>query len=265
MHVGKGKGREVEKEREMEMEQKGNGKRNGKGNTRDVLAMTHAPPEHDASSTGEARVIDASGADMCMHVGKGKGRELEREQNGEGNGKGNTRDVLATTHAPPEHDVSMTRNSPDHGVLVTRDPRTPDTLMMIFAHWKKVMNLPQAVLDKKRREVIQNALSMGYTAQQLCQAIDGCSRTPHNMGKNEQGQRYDGLHIIFRDADQIERFIRNFYRPPQSQKIGGEREQASIKNLQNWLDKKTKTQEIHNFEAAEDTKNAGWEEDNGNQ
>jgi hypothetical protein len=212
---------EVEKEREMEMEQKGN----GKGNTRGVLAMTHASPKHDVSMTRDS----------------------------------------------PEHNALMTRNSPDHGALVRREPRTPDTLMMIFAHWKKVMNLPHAVLDKKRRESITQALAMGYTVEQLCHAIEGCSHTPHNMGKNEQGQRYDGLHIIFRDADQIERFIRNFYRPPQLQKIqktqktGGEREQASIKNLQNWLDKKTKTQEIHNFEATENTKNAGWEEGDGNQ
>jgi hypothetical protein len=169
---------------------------------------------------------------------------MEREQNG----KGNTRGVLAMTHAPPKHDASMTRDSPDHGALVTRTPRDPDALIAIFAHWKKVMNLPQAVLDKKRRESITQALAMGYTVEQLCHAIAGCSYTPHNMGKNEQGQRYDGLHIIFRDADQIERFIRNFYQPPQlqkiqkiekKQKIGGEREQASIKNLQNWLDKKT--------------------------
>ncbi len=34
------------------------------------------------------------------------------------------------------------------------------------------------------------------------------------MGANEGGERYDGIHVIFRDADQIDRFIHNFHNPP---------------------------------------------------
>jgi len=84
----------------------------------------------------------------------------------------------------------------------------------IFNHWRQTMDHPQAVLDKKRERVIVAALDLGYDEAQLCEAITGCSYTPHNMGDNETGQRYDGLQIIFRDADQIDRFRRNYETPP---------------------------------------------------
>jgi DNA-binding transcriptional regulator YdaS (Cro superfamily) len=89
-------------------------------------------------------------------------------------------------------------------------------VLRIFAHWKSVMKHPKALLDEKREEIILHALKSGYTVSQLCEAISGCAKTPHNMGENEQGQRYDGVHIILRDADQIERFITNFHNPPTS-------------------------------------------------
>ena len=91
-------------------------------------------------------------------------------------------------------------------------------VMEVFQYWQQTLNHPQAVLDTKRRKRIHHALASGYTVEQLCKAILGCSYTPHNMGHNEQGQRYDGLHVILRDADQIDRFIRNAHSPPQMTK-----------------------------------------------
>lgn len=79
----------------------------------------------------------------------------------------------------------------------------------IFGHWCSVMDHPKANFDEKRKAVIQKALKLGYSPEQLCQAIDGCKKTPFNMGKNEAHQTYDGLHIILKDADHIERFIEN--------------------------------------------------------
>jgi hypothetical protein len=89
----------------------------------------------------------------------------------------------------------------------------PDVIF-VFEAWKTTLSHSQAVLDEKRRAWISRALKSGYSAEQLCQAIRGCSLTPYNMGKNERGQRYDGLHVILRDADQIERFMRNALSPP---------------------------------------------------
>jgi hypothetical protein len=40
------------------------------------------------------------------------------------------------------------------------------------------------------------------------------------MGVNDNKQIYDGLHVIFKDADQIDRFARNSKNPPvQKQKL----------------------------------------------
>ena len=89
--------------------------------------------------------------------------------------------------------------------------------MEVFSHWQKVMGHPNAKLDKKRKSVICRALR-DYGTDALKQAIDGCSKTPHNMGANDSGQRYDDVSLIFRDAEHIERFMVNALTPPQSVK-----------------------------------------------
>jgi hypothetical protein len=73
--------------------------------------------------------------------------------------------------------------------------------LRVFNFWKATLNHPNAMFDDKRRKIICNALKMGYSGAQLCDAVTGCSYTPHNIGDNDRGQRYDGLHVIFRDAD----------------------------------------------------------------
>jgi DNA-binding XRE family transcriptional regulator len=84
---------------------------------------------------------------------------------------------------------------------------TSKDVQAIFLHWQQIMNHPQAKLDKKRRSKIEAALKLGFTIDQLKQAIDGCALTSFNMGDNLRSQRYDGIDLIFRDAEHIERFI----------------------------------------------------------
>lgn len=84
----------------------------------------------------------------------------------------------------------------------------------IFYFWKVTMNHHQAIFDSKRKKIIKTALSLGFSVDQLKQAIIGCSKTPHNIGTNETGTVYDGVHIIFKDAGQIERFMSNAISPP---------------------------------------------------
>lgn len=85
---------------------------------------------------------------------------------------------------------------------------TLDDVKTIFEYWKKMMNSPKSVLDDKRRAVITKALK-GYAPADVCKAIRGCSKTPHNMGVNAAKTKYNGLGLILRDADHIDRFIRN--------------------------------------------------------
>ena len=87
----------------------------------------------------------------------------------------------------------------------------------IFDHWKSVMGHPQAKLDDKRKRIIQKALAQGYDPGQLKNAIDGCNATPWNMGDNPNSTVYDSLDLIFRDADHVDRFIKNFHSPPSAQ------------------------------------------------
>ncbi|BCA93809.1 hypothetical protein TUM19329_01700 [Legionella antarctica] len=82
-------------------------------------------------------------------------------------------------------------------------------IQTIFEHWRSVMNHPRAKLDQKRQRKIAQALKLGFSVAELKQAIDGCSMTPHNMGKNEGNQLYNYIDLIFRNAEHIERFINN--------------------------------------------------------
>lgn len=81
-----------------------------------------------------------------------------------------------------------------------------DPVTTIFAYWQKVMDSPGSVLDDKRRKLIAKALK-GYSPADVCKAIRGCSKTPHNMGENDRKTKYNGLGLILRDADHIDRFI----------------------------------------------------------
>lgn len=92
--------------------------------------------------------------------------------------------------------------------------KSSSDVLTIFEHWKDFMKHPNAKLDDKRKKIISKALGFGYSVEELCDAITGCSFTPHNIGFNDRGQRYDGLHVILRDGDQIDRFTHNCYNPP---------------------------------------------------
>lgn len=95
-------------------------------------------------------------------------------------------------------------------------PKSNDDVSAVFDFWCNRLNHPKARLDDKRKKAITLALKWGYSPDDLCQAITGCSLTPHNMGQNNRGQVYDGLHIILRDADQIDRFMANAVNPPKA-------------------------------------------------
>lgn len=85
----------------------------------------------------------------------------------------------------------------------------------VFKYWRDVMGHSRAKLDDKRRKAIERSLKkLRFTVEQLMQAIDGCVKTPHNMGDNDRHQRYDDIELILRDASHIERFMRNAINPP---------------------------------------------------
>ncbi|HAU0852023.1 TPA: hypothetical protein ACT9AU_001894 [Legionella pneumophila] len=84
-----------------------------------------------------------------------------------------------------------------------------NSIQEIFEYWQEALKHPRAKLDKKRQSIIKQALNLGYSTNELKQAIDGCANTPYNMGKNNSNQIFDEIGLILRDSAHIERFINN--------------------------------------------------------
>jgi hypothetical protein len=85
-------------------------------------------------------------------------------------------------------------------------PRDRDVIADVFSYWQKTMDSPRSQLDDKRRKAIRGALKL-YEPRQVCQAILGCSRSGWHMGENDRRQKFNGLDLILRDADHIDKFI----------------------------------------------------------
>lgn len=120
-----------------------------------------------------------------------------------------------------------------------------DPVLLIFKHWQTVMEHPHAKLDSERKLLIQRALKLGYSTDELCKAIQGCSITPHNRGENDRGERYDGLHIIFGSSEKIERFMRYYEKPPKSKTESQKRTESNIHTLQNWINAKMQEKAVY--------------------
>ena len=95
-------------------------------------------------------------------------------------------------------------------VVKDLSPKADDTVNRIFNYWLTVMNKTAASkLTPKRRTCINARLKEGYSEAQIFDAINGCSRSSHHMGKNDQGTVYDCLTLICRSGDKLEWFINN--------------------------------------------------------
>ena len=94
-------------------------------------------------------------------------------------------------------------------VRASDDLSTSASTQEIFKHWQTTMNHPRAKLSTERQRAIKKALKLGYSVNDLTQALDGCADSPFHMGENDRKQVYDYITLIFRDAEHIERFINN--------------------------------------------------------
>lgn len=97
-----------------------------------------------------------------------------------------------------EKDVQSAESDP---VSVSSD------VALVFEFWKSAMKSPTSKLDKKRTSLIKAALKTGYTAEQLCDAITGCAKSPFHMGDNDRRAKFNGLDLILRNAEKIDQFI----------------------------------------------------------
>lgn len=132
-----------------------------------------------------------------------------RKRNAEGNGVSNA------SVTPNEDDSDNEAESLDC------------QLQEIFAHYRKyharALRNPQPTSKEWRHAKAR--LAEGYSVADLQKAIDGCHKTPHNLGDNERGEKYLDLELILRDSAHVERFIRNADDPPKP-RVQISREQA---------------------------------------
>lgn len=94
----------------------------------------------------------------------------------------------------------------DKNTDVGQSPPSGD-VSEVFEFWKQTMASPRSLLDTKRQKLISAAIKTGYTSEQLREAIRGCSLSPFHMGKNDRNTKYNGLDLILRNAEQIDKFI----------------------------------------------------------
>ncbi|MEN7527004.1 YdaU family protein [Cupriavidus sp. DL-D2] len=96
----------------------------------------------------------------------------------------------------------------------SRRQQEPRPVDIVFDHWQSVMGSPRSKLDAKREKVIKSALKAGYSVDDLRKAIDGCALSPFHMGLNDQRTKYNGIDLILRSADQIDKFVGLVDAPP---------------------------------------------------
>ena len=109
------------------------------------------------------------------------------------NGNSAVRSVLAATA-----DTSRRRSDADR--------ERAGKAEFVFAYWAVVMQSRKSLFDDKRRRKIESALKENHgDVSELLYAIDGARKTPHLMGENEQGQKYNGIETVLRDRAQIEK------------------------------------------------------------
>jgi hypothetical protein len=80
----------------------------------------------------------------------------------------------------------------------------------LFAFWQQCARHPKARLDDKRARAISKALRWGYEVADLKLAIYGCCSNPwYGEGRNTNNTIYTHIGLILRDADHIDRFMRD--------------------------------------------------------
>ena len=103
----------------------------------------------------------------------------------------------------------------------------------VFTYWQQVMGHPQARLDAKRERAIKSRFKDGYTVGQVCQAVDGCKRSPHHMGQNDSRTVYDDIELICRDGPRLDKFIKLSQAAPSNGRTSNQ--QQTLDNLRDWL------------------------------
>lgn len=78
----------------------------------------------------------------------------------------------------------------------------------VFTYWQAQRGHDRAKLDDKRAKAIRARLTDGYSAEDLCKAVDGIAKSSHHMGQNDTRTVYDDIELICRSATNVDKFIK---------------------------------------------------------
>lgn len=140
--------------------------------------------------------------------GAGTAKEQLREQQ-----KNNRRTAEGTTE---EHNIRIKECKEGKECKKVKEIKDPSRVsaVEVFDYWREVMKTPRSQLGKERKRLIKERLQEGYSVEDLKLAVDGCAKTPWNMGINPSEKEYKDIALICRSASNIDRFIGNFTQPP---------------------------------------------------
>jgi len=82
-----------------------------------------------------------------------------------------------------------------------------EQIRQVFDHWRVTLGHARARLDATRSRTVRAMLEAGYSVDDLKLAIDGCACSDWHRGKNDRSTVYDGLGLICRDAEHVDRFM----------------------------------------------------------
>lgn len=120
---------------------------------------------------------------------------------------GNAKNMRTHSERNANQEPITNNQEPDIKTNVAQAKPSAPECAEVFAFWQQAMNSPRSVLDEKRKKLIKTALKNGYTKDQLFDAIRGCSMSAFHMGENDRGLKYNGLDLILRNAEHIDKFI----------------------------------------------------------
>lgn len=235
--------------------------------TRKSDTFEHMPPDglkavcrwHGDASKLEselcnARFIYREGTTIIVHGWKEKNKALFKNwvngakggrPKGEKNNPEETQTEFGLTQKEPSRNPVETQNGVGFareekkgeekmGQDKTRQDNTADAVLVVFDHYRRLHPRAFKEPQKSSREwkAIEARLKEGFTSMDLCDAIDGCHRCPHNLGENDRGMKYLGLELIMRNASQVTRFIEQ---PANGSAVLSARTQASIRAGESFL------------------------------
>lgn len=104
----------------------------------------------------------------------------------------------------------------------------------VFDHWRIVFSHSKAVLDDKRRRLIDARLKQ-FTVADLKAAIDGYKLSPFHQGQNTDGKIFDSVELIMRDAHHVEEGIRFLGAPPMPVSKAQMKQDRNVSASMQWL------------------------------